>query len=381
MGAFGALCHQNGCRPNARLFFYNFKLSKAPYDDECGLYAFSSTQNNVFLRGLTSKVDNFRKRWCWVSGPGILFNPEWRVPASNITIHHYEPEVELGAKIEKWMVSGDDFKVTDLIVPEALTAAGVITPVSPFVSPSSSSEHNSSDRQPSDHQSSNSPSSDPSSSSTSGTSYSIFDILSPQPETSSPYRPIPPSSHPTADSNSGASTAHQDEAPGETYEDVDIDVDINYDIDIEGFDDPSLPAQEEAGGSASVEAEAPDMPPKATKKVFRVPPPMLEIPRQKSAREEGEIAGPPNATKRPRTGEDEPPREVATASQPPAKLKAFASRSAPGLVETFVRGAGPSATLTNKPLKKRLSSNYQPAYPAALFRSPDYTVSAPEPKI
>ncbi|GAB2284132.1 hypothetical protein Dimus_039651 [Dionaea muscipula] len=62
MGAFGALCHQHGCLPNARVFICNFKLSKAPYDDECGLYAFSSTQNNVFLKGLTSKVDNFRKR-------------------------------------------------------------------------------------------------------------------------------------------------------------------------------------------------------------------------------------------------------------------------------------------------------------------------------
>ncbi|GAB2273782.1 hypothetical protein Dimus_039046 [Dionaea muscipula] len=257
MGAFGALCHQHGCYPNARIFVCNFKLSKAPYDDECGLYAFSSVQKNVFLKGLTSKVDNFRKRWCWVRGPGIRYNPEWRVPLSNIVIGHYEPEVELGSMVAKWVASGDDFEVSTLIVPEVLAAAEVITPNPPYLVPSPPSEHSSSDDLPSDLQSSNSPSSNSSSSSSSGTFDSIFEVLSPRPVASPPHQPAPPIFHPAHDSDSGASTAHQFGAYGETFEDVDIDVDINYDIDIEGFDDPTLPSQEEAGDGASVEAEAP----------------------------------------------------------------------------------------------------------------------------
>ncbi|GAB2286832.1 hypothetical protein Dimus_039796 [Dionaea muscipula] len=150
IGAFVMLCHQNGFRPNVRTFISSFRLSKAPHDDECGLYAFSSTQNNIFLKGLPSKVDNFRKRWCWVRCPGILDNPEWRVPATNILIEHFDIEVQLAARIRKWVATGDDFQVKDLITPMALAEAGVITPVPPYVVSSSSSEHDSPDHQPSD---------------------------------------------------------------------------------------------------------------------------------------------------------------------------------------------------------------------------------------
>ncbi|GAB2283500.1 hypothetical protein Dimus_039606 [Dionaea muscipula] len=159
--------------------------------------------------------------------------------------------------IAKWVASGDDFKVSTLIVPEVLAAAELITPVPPFPVPSPPPEHSSSDGLPSDRQSSNSPSSGSLSSSSSGTSDSIFDVLSSRPEASAPHHPAPPIFHPARDSYSGASTAHQFGAYRETFEDVDLDVDINYDIDIEGFDDPSLASPEEAGDGASVEAEAP----------------------------------------------------------------------------------------------------------------------------
>ncbi|GAB2270921.1 hypothetical protein Dimus_038887 [Dionaea muscipula] len=144
--------------------------------------------------------------------------------------------------VAKWVASGDDFEVSTLIVPEVLAAAEVITPNPPYLVPSPPSEHNSSDDLPSDLQSSNSPSSNSSSSNSSGTSDSIFEVLSPRPVASPPHDPAPPIFHPAHDSDSGASTAHQFGAYGETFEDVDIDVDINYDIDIEGFDDPTLPS-------------------------------------------------------------------------------------------------------------------------------------------
>ncbi|GAB2272086.1 hypothetical protein Dimus_038970 [Dionaea muscipula] len=146
----GALCHQNGFAPNVRMFISSFRLSKAPKDDGCGLYAFSSTQHNVFLKGLPSKVDNFRRRWCWVRGPEILDNPEWRVSATNILIEHFDVEGKLAANIEEWVARGDDFPVKDLIAPAVLAAAGVITPNPPYVV-SSSSDHESPDHQPSDH--------------------------------------------------------------------------------------------------------------------------------------------------------------------------------------------------------------------------------------
>ncbi|GAB2296391.1 hypothetical protein Dimus_038420 [Dionaea muscipula] len=154
--------------------------------------------------------------------------------------------------VAKWVASGDDFEVSTLIFPEVLAAAEVITPNPPYLVPSPPSEHSSSDDLPSELQSSNSPSSGSSSSSSSGTSDSIFEVLSPRPVASPPHQPAPP----TPDSDSGASTARQFGAYGETFEDVDLDI-INYDIDIEGFDDPSLPPREEAGVGASNEAGAP----------------------------------------------------------------------------------------------------------------------------
>ncbi|GAB2298572.1 hypothetical protein Dimus_038537 [Dionaea muscipula] len=237
MAAFGALCYQYGFRPNARMFISNFKISKAPQDDDYGLYAFSSKQN-VFLVGLSSKIDNFRKRWCWVRGPGILFNPQWRIPATNSVIDHYDAEVNQGARIREWVSSGDDFKVKELIAPVVLTDAGVITLVPPFDVYSSPSDDQPSDHQSSDHQSSHH----------SDSTNSIFDELTPHPNPISPYHPIPLSPSLAADSDSEAFSFHQDEAHGEAHVDIDIDT--------EWFDDPSMPIQRETGNDASVETEA-----------------------------------------------------------------------------------------------------------------------------
>ncbi|GAB2290875.1 hypothetical protein Dimus_038127 [Dionaea muscipula] len=112
-------------------------------------------------------------------------------------------------------------------------------------------------------------------------------------------------------------------------------------------------------------------------------PPMIRtpVPGQKSAREEGEIDPPPSASKRPRSSDEPPPREVAAAAQTLGKLKAYATRSAPGTVETLLQGMEPSASLGHVPPKKRRSSNYSPSYPVAKFVRPNYTVTKPAPMI
>ncbi|GAB2276142.1 hypothetical protein Dimus_039174 [Dionaea muscipula] len=238
MAAFGAMCHHYGYRPNAPMFFSNFKIVKAPKDDDCGLYAFSSKQKNVFLVGLSSKVDNFRKRWCLVRGPGIMFNPEWRRPATNVLIEHFDAEISLGARIRELVMSGDDFKMKDLIALEVLAAAGVITLVPPFDVFSFPSGHQSSDHQSSNHQYSNHPDS----------TDSIFYKLTPHQETTSPYHPIPLSPNLAANFDSEAFSFHQNEAHGEIH--------VDTDIGTEGLDDPSMPIQRETGDDTSVEVEA-----------------------------------------------------------------------------------------------------------------------------
>ncbi|GAB2273348.1 hypothetical protein Dimus_008146, partial [Dionaea muscipula] len=94
IAAFGSLCHRLGFAPNARSFCELFTLKAVYKAEPCGFHSLSSRQNFGLIKGLSSKI-SFHPRWCWVSGPGITENPEWKGSQSNIAIEIFAREEEI----------------------------------------------------------------------------------------------------------------------------------------------------------------------------------------------------------------------------------------------------------------------------------------------
>ncbi|GAB2281165.1 hypothetical protein Dimus_039452 [Dionaea muscipula] len=101
MAAFGVMCGYFNCPPNHRMFYKYFKIPKNPGDDTWGLHSFSAKWRQSFLSGLSSKVNFFKQRWCWVSGPGIPSNPLWRKPTSIMVVDYFDDETKLVGEIER----------------------------------------------------------------------------------------------------------------------------------------------------------------------------------------------------------------------------------------------------------------------------------------
>ncbi|GAB2300912.1 hypothetical protein Dimus_038639 [Dionaea muscipula] len=142
LSAFGSLCYNLGFEPNPRSFCEFFTLKVVYKTEPCDFHSFSSRPNHVVIKGLPSKI-SFCSQWCWVFGPGITENPEWKGSASNIPIKIYAREDELARTMKEEIRANLTWDVLDLTDPISLRDAGLAPGIGP--APSSSSDKASND--------------------------------------------------------------------------------------------------------------------------------------------------------------------------------------------------------------------------------------------
>ncbi|GAB2299290.1 hypothetical protein Dimus_033362 [Dionaea muscipula] len=123
IAAFGSLCHRLGFAPNASSFCELFTLKAVYKTEPCDFHVLSPRQNFGLIKGLSSKI-SFRPRWCWVLGPGITENPEWKGSQSNIAIKIFAREEEIFQTLKDLLNAGRSWKMSELVEPAALQAAG-----------------------------------------------------------------------------------------------------------------------------------------------------------------------------------------------------------------------------------------------------------------
>ncbi|GAB2266651.1 hypothetical protein Dimus_001645, partial [Dionaea muscipula] len=128
-------------------------LKKVKAGDDGGFYAFSALPQHVLLVGLSSKVSRFRKRWCWVRGPRIAFNLEWRELRTCVEVDRFDIKIALNAILPVRINDGWQWNVKQLIGPELLRDVGLVAAPAVVSSPSlqdSQRSYNPSDPHPYD---------------------------------------------------------------------------------------------------------------------------------------------------------------------------------------------------------------------------------------
>ncbi|GAB2265549.1 hypothetical protein Dimus_037832 [Dionaea muscipula] len=238
MAAFGVLCGHFDCAPNHRMFCKYFKISKNPKDDPWGLHSFSSKAGQVMLSRLSTKVNFFKQRWCWVSGPGIPSNPEWRKPLPVMVVDYFDDEVKLAGQIARLIAKNEPYPVKDLTTRGLLIGAGLVAEDVPEEDTSSKTADTSDAAGPSSPRAASPAHSH-------DTTDFVFNQLTPNPGASFSPRNLP-SPTPFGDSKTGAFSAPRGDEYGELH------LDVGYDTIARGIDDPLLPSPEGVNEHASV---------------------------------------------------------------------------------------------------------------------------------
>ncbi|GAB2278470.1 hypothetical protein Dimus_039292 [Dionaea muscipula] len=251
MAAFDVSGNHFDCPPNHRMFYKYFMISRNPGDDPCGLHSFSSKQNQVFLSGVLSKLNFFKQRWCWVSGPGIISNPPWRKPVSVLTVEYFDADVKVSAKIAEFLKKGKVCVIKSMIVPELLRISGLVS--GPVPDDADDADDADAPEAAAVVLETVPPSSLKAASPTHShdTIDSLFDHLTPNPDVPSSQHPTSLQSSPAAYSETGAFSPPWDDDFGEIH------LDTGHDVAARGFDDPLPPSFEGIDVDAPVEAEAP----------------------------------------------------------------------------------------------------------------------------
>ncbi|GAB2264620.1 hypothetical protein Droror1_Dr00028231 [Drosera rotundifolia] len=90
--------------------------------------------------GLSSKINRFRRHWCWVKGPGITLNPGWRKPLAKQDIPLLDDEVGLKTHIRRLIKDGVICEVKERLTPIFKRLLGLKTVNVPVDASSSSPE-------------------------------------------------------------------------------------------------------------------------------------------------------------------------------------------------------------------------------------------------
>ncbi|GAB2241368.1 hypothetical protein Droror1_Dr00018143 [Drosera rotundifolia] len=324
MAAFGVLCHELGFPPSTFMFCTLFKIAK------------------VFLTGLSSKVNQFRRHWCWVKGSRITLNLRWCKPMAKPDIPLLDDEVGLKTHIQRIIKDGTIREVKDLINPVLQKAAGLKTGNVPVDASSSS----------------------PGSSG----SYSISESFS---DTGDSLDDPPPRGdlHRAAKSMLPSFTRELGYTLRLDEESPEIFVDIMPPVG--ETNEPLPPANTGNRGATSTGVESSQMPKQAKGSMKR-----------KFGKEQGEITPPPpprRAEKLPRI-DDPPPPAVTKAAKTPRKQAGFAARNQLGEKEIFETRHSPEPTGPTR-RRKCLAGNYEGCVPAAKCLGPLHYSSGLIPKI